>query len=170
MHHKDKQLIWFPFLLIAVLPVTTSVIPTPTRINVISVLVFRHSLPSNLLINVDFPTPEEPMNATVFVFCRYDFICCRPSPVNPEVSITGTATATFSISNLFACKSSHKSIFVRIMTGTAPLPQIQLLLHFFYNFAHHLFKLTFCFRDGMNRKGSNLIDECLSPPSDCCLF
>ena len=86
-----------------------------------SPFVFSRSFPNRRLIRVDFPTPEEPIKAIVF-----------PSEINGRSSLypfssvevvtrTSIPKATADTSESLFSKSSHRSDFVRIMTGMAPL-------------------------------------------------
>ncbi len=86
-----------------------------------SPLVFRYSFPNRRLIRVDFPTPEEPMNAIVFSSeINGKSSLCPFSSVEVVTKISIPKAIEDTSESLFS-KSSHKSDFVSTTTGMAPL-------------------------------------------------
>ncbi len=73
------------------------------------------------MIRVDFPTPEDPMNAIVFPSEINGRSTLYPFSSVEVVTRTSTPKATEDTSESFCSKSSHKSDFVSTTTGMAPL-------------------------------------------------
>src|SRR4051812_13413564 len=72
-------------------------------------------------INVDFPTPDEPIKATVCPFEKYPFNDKYPSSEVLVVTYTSTPMAIEDTWLSLSSISVHKSDFVRTTTGIAPL-------------------------------------------------
>ena len=72
---------------------------------------------------VDFPTPEDPMNAEVFPSVIYGYSTSKSKSFMQLVTKTSAPEATADMAESLLSKSEHKSDFVRTITGVAPLLQ-----------------------------------------------
>src|SRR5699024_2695595 len=79
--------------------------------------------PCKQLIRVDFPTPDDPMNAVVLPLERNLFKDLYHSSEVLVVISTSTPKEIVETSLSLISMSLHKSDFVRTITGTAPLSQ-----------------------------------------------
>ena len=88
-------------------------------------------------------------------------ICSRHPGRYTSQKLSLTGLSTFCCSSFFSKRISILLFSISFMSSlknyekqdphcsnpiSHSLLKIQLLFHFFYNFVHHLFKLTFCFR------------------------
>ena len=73
-------------------------------------------------MRLDFPTPDEPINATVCPgFANVTASAFKPFRVAVLVMSTGTPGASTSTSRFTASASSHTSDLFKMITGAAPL-------------------------------------------------